>query len=224
MKHNLKAFLVALLCGLLASCAFITVNVYFPEKDVKQAYKSLDEKLLGKGGEAQPAAPAPQTPPPVEQDKAPEVKPQSRLLPFDLVPRAHAADNQVEALVNELSGMPDVQKAYGEMRTRLTRLDALRDSGAVGESNQGLVSIRDKSRLTPEDEALVKAENDNRKTVIAGMARAILRTGGQAEARASIDKLLPKAAATFAEIRRDAARSGWWVQAANGPSARWIRK
>ena len=29
-----------------AACAIITVNVYFPEKDVKAAYKSLEDDLL----------------------------------------------------------------------------------------------------------------------------------------------------------------------------------
>ena len=29
-----------------AACAIITVNVYFPEKDIKSAYKSLEDELL----------------------------------------------------------------------------------------------------------------------------------------------------------------------------------
>ena len=51
MPKQMIKWLIAALCGLLVSCAIITVNVYFPEKDVKQAYKSLDEMLL-KGDEA----------------------------------------------------------------------------------------------------------------------------------------------------------------------------
>ncbi len=50
MFANIVKWFVAALCGLLAACAVITVNVYFPEKDVKQAYKSLDEMLLKQGG------------------------------------------------------------------------------------------------------------------------------------------------------------------------------
>ena len=46
MRNRIMKWLSAGLCGLLVSCAIITVNVYFPEKDVKQAYKSLDEMLL----------------------------------------------------------------------------------------------------------------------------------------------------------------------------------
>ena len=46
MKKALTRWVIAAATGLLAACAFITVNVYFPEKDVKQAYQSLDEMLL----------------------------------------------------------------------------------------------------------------------------------------------------------------------------------
>ncbi len=63
--------------GLLAACAFITVNVYFPEKDVKQAYRSLDEMLLKQGGEEKKELS------PQEEEKAPEQKPVS-LLPAGL--------------------------------------------------------------------------------------------------------------------------------------------
>ena len=30
-----------------AACAVITVNIYFPEKDVKEAYKVLEKELMG---------------------------------------------------------------------------------------------------------------------------------------------------------------------------------
>ena len=80
LKQFLK-WLSAGLCGILAACAVITVNVYFPEKDVKQAYKSLDEMLLKQGGDAKPPAegqPAGEQPAGGEEKKG-EVKPQSSL-------------------------------------------------------------------------------------------------------------------------------------------------
>ena len=45
MKAFLK-WLCAGLCIFLAACAIITVNVYFPEKDVKEAYKALEKELM----------------------------------------------------------------------------------------------------------------------------------------------------------------------------------
>lgn len=221
MKVKFLKWLLAGGCGLLAACAIITVNVYFPEKAVKEAYKSLDEMLLKKNGEKAPT----DEKPPAEEQKAPEVKPQSGLfdeLPsFSLVPAAHAADNYADDLAVELSSMPEVLKAYDEIRARLPKLNALRDSGAVGETNQGLLTVRDKTKMTPEDDAVVKAVNENRKVVITGMARAILKINKQPETKAAINQVLSKAAASFADIRREAAKPGWWIQLQNG---RWVQK
>lgn len=214
MKTTFAKLLVSLCCGLFAACAIITVNVYFPEKDVKQAYKSLDEMLLKQDEKKAPE----------EEKKAPEEKPQSmnilRGVNFSLIPEAYAQGNVADELAIELSSMPEVLKAYDEMRERLPRLDALRESGAVGESSQGLVIARDKAKLGG-NEALMKAENENRKTVITGMAKAILKINKQKETKAALNQVLGQAAKTYADTKRDAAKPGWWVQLANG---RWVQK
>jgi hypothetical protein len=216
---------IAAACGLLAACAIITVNVYFPEKDVKQAYKSLDDMLLkqgnGKGATDQaPEQPAP-APPAGESPETP--KPQSRLLlpQISLVAAAYAAEENVaDELAVELSSMPEVLKAYDEMNKRLHELNRLRDSGAVGETNQGLVSIRDKAKAAGQDE-LVKAENENRKAVITGMAKAILKVNRQPVNDAGVKQVLGKAAATYAATKQEGAKAGWWIQLPNG---RWVQK
>lgn len=220
MRKQIIKWLSAALCGLLASCAIITVNVYFPEKDVKQAYKSLDEMLLKENGAKPPAEEAPAG----TEEKLEEGKPQSRLLDggfsLSLVSVAYAQEPVADELAIELSSMPEVLKAYDEMRMRLPQLNALRDSGAVGENKQGLIAVRDKARLAG-NEALVKAENDNRKTVVTGMAKAILKINKQPETREGINQVLGKAAAIYADIRREAAKPGWWVELANG---KWVQK
>ena len=223
MKMRMLKWLAAGVCGMLAACAIITVNVYFPEKDVKQAYKSLDEMLLKQGQEQQT------TPPAAGEEKPPEtkpveVKPQSMLeekhFGFSLIGEARAAENIADALAVELSSMPEVLKAYEEMNARLPQLNALRDSGAVGLSNQGLITVRDNARVG-DKQGLVKAENESRKTVISGMARAILKINKQPATDANFKQVLGKAAASYAEIKRDEARPGWWIQLANG---RWVQK
>jgi uncharacterized protein YdbL (DUF1318 family) len=215
MPRNLIRWLLTGLVGLLTACAIITVNVYFPEKDVKQAYKSLDEMLLKQGGG--------ETKEPVPAEQKDEVKPQSRLrLPvsLELVSEAHAAEKVADELAVELSSMPEVLKAYDEIRARLPELNTLRESGIVGETNQGLVAIRDKARGAGKEE-LVKAINDNRKVVITGMAKAILKVNKQPFSEAGLKQVLPKAAATFATIRQEGAKPGWWIQLPNG---RWVQK
>ena len=221
MKIKLFKWLLAGGCGLLAACAIITVNVYFPEKAAKEAYKSLDDMLL-KNEAGKPPAGSQQ---PGEEQKRPETKPQSNLfkaLPaFSLTAVAHAAESEADALAVELAGMPEVNKAYEEMSQRLPRLTTLFDSGAIGLTNQGLVSVRDKAKVNASDEGLVAAENKNRKTVISSMAKAIIKMAKQNETKAAMDQVMGKAAASYADIKRDAAKAGWWMQLQN---SRWVQK
>jgi hypothetical protein len=216
MRKMLTRWSLAGAVGLLAACAFITVNVYFPEKDVKQAYKSLDEMLLKKGIPQQ----EPSEKPPAGEQESPDQKPVSLLPSFGLVAEAAAQDDLSDRLASELSGMPEVQKAYDEMRARLPQLNALRDSGAVGESANGSVVVRDPAKAGA-SQALVQAENNNRKTVILAMAKAILRINKQPETKEALQQVSGKAATTFADARREEARQGWWIQLANG---RWVQK
>jgi hypothetical protein len=221
MKTRFLRWLLACSCFLLAACAVITVNVYFPEKAAKEAYKSLDEMLLKTDDSKSPSGPkAPATAP-----ADPQAKPQSRLfdeLPvFSLIPAAYAADNEAEQLAVELSSMPEVLKAYDNMSSRLPRLNQLFASGAVGLTNQGLVTVREKTKATPQDETMLAGENQDRKTVVMSMAKAILKLNKQKESKAALDQVLAKAAATFADTKREAAQRGWWVQLQNG---RWVQK
>ena len=126
MKSVISKWLLATTCFLLAACAVITVNVYFPEKAAKEAYKSLDDMLL-KGGTKPPAGqPAPTAP------AQPQAQPQSRLLDnFSLVTPAYADESEADKLAIELSSMPEVLKAYDDMSRRLPRLQQLFASGGV---------------------------------------------------------------------------------------------
>lgn len=224
MKNKLMKLLLGLACVSLAACAVITVNVYFPEKAAKEAYKSLDDMLLKSGDK--PATPA--TPPGLPP-AAPGDKPQSRLfdrLPeFSLVTEAFAADTDADAdaLAVELSSMPEVLKAYDDMSKRLPRLNALFASGSVGLSKQALVVVPPsaKGKLSAQDEALVSAENQSRKTVVMSMAKAILKLQKQKESKEALNQVMGKAAATYAETKREAAQPGWWMQLQND---RWVQK
>jgi uncharacterized protein YdbL (DUF1318 family) len=237
MFANIVKWFVAALCGMLVACAVITVNVYFPEKDVKEAYKSLDDMLLKQGGdankpaeaqpaEAQPAGgePAGTQPPDSEEKKQPEVKPQSSLggtrFEFSLVATANAADEIADELAVEMSSMPEVLKAYDQIRASIPKINVLRDSGAIGENKQGLLTIRDPARLGG-NEALVKSVNESRKVVITGMAKAILKVNKQPATNAALNQVMGKAAAMFADVRHEKAKPGWWIELPNG---RWVQK
>ena len=197
--------LSVILCFIIASCAVITVNIYFPEKDVKEAYKVLEKELMDtdkKPGETQ------------------EGKPQSSL-GFEFVPSLYAQESGLADKISEIvKKMPDVVEAYRQMGTRIADTDRLRDSGAVGEGNNGLLVEREGS-IAPADKKIVEMENANRKTVMNGMAKAIIRINRVPENEENLRQVVPQATQQFASIRRDSAKKGWWVQDPNG---NWSRK
>ena len=221
MYVKIIKWLLAGMCALLAACAIITVNVYFPEKAVKEAYKSLDDMLLKDGADKAPGA----VKQPGIDPGATDGKPQSSL--FNVLPAfsfcavAHAAENYADDLAIELAGMPEVVKAYEDMNKRLPRLTSLFDSAAVGLTSQGLITVRDKTRITSQDEQLVTLENQSRKLIVNSMAKAILKLTKVKESKEALDQVLGKAAATYADTKREASKPGWWIQLPNG---RWIQK
>lgn len=205
MKGKLKV-LTAVLFFMLVSCAVITVNIYFPEKDVKEAYKTLEKELMGTDKKM--------------DEKKPAGKPESSIR-FELITSAYAQEAGLADKITEIvKKMPDVVSAYKEMGARIADIDRLRESGAIGEGNNGLLLVRE-GTLTPDDQKLADLENENRKTVMKGMAKAIIRINRVPENEANLKQVMPQAVEQFASIRRDSAKKGWWIQDADG---NWTKK
>lgn len=205
MKTGSK-FITALIFFVIVSCAVITVNIYFPEKDVKEAYKALEEELMKTDEEP--------------GDKKSDAKPESSIR-FEFIPKAYAQDSDLADKISSIvKKMPDVVNAYKEMGERLPEIDRLRDAGIVGEANNGMLVVRE-GKLTPEEKKLVDRENENRKTVIRGMAKAIVRINRVQETEENIKQVMPQAVEQFAAVRRESAKAGWWIQDANG---NWTKK
>jgi len=204
MKSKIKFFSAVLLFTLVA-CAVITVNIYFPEKDVKEAYKTLEKELMGTDK---------------KDETKPEAKPESSIR-FELTASAYAQESGLsEKLSDLMKKMPDVVNAYKEMGARVADIDRLRDGGIVGEGNKGLLVIRE-GTLSPADKTLVDMENNNRNTVMNGMAKAMVRINRDKENEENLKKVKPQAVEYFASLRRDSAKKGWWMQ---DPSGNWARK
>jgi uncharacterized protein YdbL (DUF1318 family) len=205
MKRKAK-LLAAVIFSVLVSCAVITVNIYFPEKDVKEAYKALEQELMGTEQKI--------------EEKKPEGKPESSIR-FEFVTSAYAQDQGTATKITEIiKKMPDVVNAYKEMGGRIADIDRLRDSGQVGEGNKGLLVVRE-GALSAGDQQLFTMENENRQTVMKGMAKAIIRINRAPENEANLKQIMPQAVEQFASIRRDEAKKGWWIQDASG---NWIKK
>lgn len=224
MRRHRKQLVMFTLSALLsfAACAVITVNVYFPEKDVKSAYKSLEEELL-------------QPTPKKEKKEAPGQSPTSSLRQgqqstlavirtwrVTLVSEAMAQDDLARRITQEIKGYPEVIAAYGGVGRRRDRLNQLRDQGLVGEAKDGKAALRANPPQVGEAEAaLLLEENGDREVIINGMAKAILKLTQQEGTSANLARVKTQAADTFASIRHEAAHPGWWVQIPNGT---WTRK
>jgi hypothetical protein len=53
------------------------------------------------------------------------------------------------------------------------------------------------------------------------MAKAIVKLNLQRDIKAPLEQVLPRAAASYAETKREEAKPGWWLQLPNG---RWVQK
>ena len=195
----------------IAACAIITVNVYFPEKDVKSAYKSLEDELL---------EPTPKT-----KDTAPSPKPSSRLerkpllavaghWRLALVADAFAQDDLSQRITEEIKNYPEVVAAYKGLGQRLGKLDELRTKKLVGEGNDGKIAVR--GQVGDVDKKLIEEENADREVIIGGMAKAILKLTKQEASSANLANVKTQASETFASLRRDRAKPGWSIQLPDG--------
>ena len=182
--------------GLAFVVACITVNIYFPEATVKQAAAEIvDEIRKTDAAKKAPEAVA-QLPAPRESS------------PFSLVPAAYA---QQETTVST----PAIRALKDSMRARFASLKPFFDAGNIGESNKGLLEVRDEAGLNLQAKAalrnLVKDENSDRTQLYAEVAKALNIEASQIE---KIQKI-------FAAEWEKSASAGWWVQQEGG---NWVKK
>jgi hypothetical protein len=122
-----------------AACAIITVNVYFPEKDVKAAYKDLEDELLEQAPKKPESAPSPK--PSSGLDRR-SILAAGGLLRVALVAEAFAQDDLSARIAEEIRKDPDVVAAYKRIGQKLGRLNELREGGLVVEGKDGKVAVR----------------------------------------------------------------------------------
>lgn len=182
--------------GLLIALACITVNIYFPEATVKQAAAEIVDEIRKTEGEK----------------KAPEaltVLPEpARASRFTLVPMAYAQEATSVST-------PAIRALKESMKNRFPTLKPYFDAGNVGETNKGLLEVRDETGLNLQAKAAlrnaVRDENGDRTKLYAEVAKALNIEASQIE---KIQKI-------FAEEWAKSAAAGWWVQNEAGA---WAKK
>lgn len=191
-----------------ALTACVTINVYFPAAEAKEAAREFVEKVIG--DEAQPdAAPRPQEKP---NGQSASIAPPQRTLASRIdwlglvgIGSAHA---QGQPDINIKT--PAIQAIQSRMSSRFDgQLRPHFDSGALGFANDGTVAVRDASKIPlPQRVAVNQAVADQNRD-----AKAVYREIAVANDHPEWEQQIR---AVFTRQWIDSARSGWWVQDAGG--------
>jgi len=178
----------------LVLCACVTINVYFPAAEAREAAREFVENVIG--DEAAPPPPA--TP----GDGGMATRP-ARFDPWMLLGIGSA---QAQAQPDITIRTPAIQAIQSRMESRFSSvLRAQFDSGALGFGGDGMIVVRDPSRLAIKDRVAVNAavadDNRDRKAVY----REIAVANGHPEWEPQIREV-------FARQWIASARPGWWYQ------------
>jgi len=178
---------------MLVSC--VTINIYFPAAAAEKAADRIIEDVWGP--ETQPQ----QSPETEQQDQSSLILPKSLALTvLDwVIPQAAAAEPNIN--INS----PAITSIQAQMKARHDNLKAYYDNGAVGLTDDGLITVHDAKAISLKDRnkvnGLVADENKDRKALYAEIARA----NGHPEWQDDIQQ-------TFAKRWISNANKGWWYQ------------
>ncbi|NYZ63110.1 YdbL family protein [Luteimonas deserti] len=179
----------------LALTACVTINVYFPAAEAKEAAREFVENVIG---DQAPAGTAPATPPPGGgmAQRAP------RFDAWMLLGIGNAQAQTPDITIRT----PAIQAIQSRMEQRFNgTLRPHFDSGALGFGGNGLIVVRDASELPIRDRVAINTavadDNRDRQAVY----REIAVANGHPEWEAQIRDV-------FARQWIASARSGWWYQ------------
>ena len=192
----------------LVAAACLTINVYFPEAQIKDLSQQIEEAVKKQAAEQG----ATETPaPPAETPKEPGASSSLLDLLVGATP-AYAAEGVAQPEITN----PAIRKIIDARASRLADIDKYKAMGVIGESNQALLEIRNLEavsdlRARAEVQRLVKAENADREQLFKEIAAA-----------KNVDlSQLPKIRETYATTLRQDARPGDWIQM---PDGSWKQK
>jgi hypothetical protein len=182
----------------LALSACVTINVYFPAAEAREAAKEFVEKVIG--DEAGTAAP-----------KSEEGKPGGGMAArFDPLMLIGISPAYAQSTPDITLKTPAIQAIQSRMTSRFDgTLRKHFDSGALGFSNGGEVTVRDAAKIALGERVAVNQavaeQNRDAKAVYREIAVANKHPEWEAQIRS-----------VFARQWADSAKAGWWYQDAGG--------
>ena len=179
----------------LAAC--ITVNVYFPAPEVREAAEKIVDETWGEGASTEPVTPG--------QSGAGKPSWFSALGPAP----AYGADIDINV------STAAIRTLIANEKKRAKELKPYLSAGSVGIGRNGMLVVRNLDNVPLREQAtirrLVEAENRNRESLYREIAKA--NDFG--------DDRVPEIQRIFAETWIKKAEKGWWVQK---PDGTWAQK
>lgn len=198
-----RSFMLVLALGLLGC---VTINLYFPEGEVKDLAQQIETEVQEKAAE-DGTVPAAEDQPPASPEPSPRSAATTGPLDFLLGVSVVEAQSVPEPEVTN----PAIRKIIDSRAARLGDVNRYKGTGVIGENNKGLLEARKLESITDLRERaavqqVVRAENTDREQLYKEIA-----------AVKNIDlSQLDKIRATYAETLRANARPGDWIQLPDG--------
>ena len=189
-----------------ALTACVTINVYFPAAEAKEAAREFVEKVIG--DDAQPA-PKPQEKPGGQSAYVPSAE-HSLASRIDWLSLVGIGTAQAQGQPDITIKTPAIQSIQARMAQRFDgQLKAHFESGALGIANDGTIDVRDAAKIPlPQRVGVNQAVAEQNRD-----ARAVYREIAVANDHPEWEQQIR---AVFARQWVDSARPGWWVQDAGG--------
>ena len=198
-KQIVKYLALPLLAFIVISCAVITVNVYFPTEAVEEAAEKIIDEIQG-GEDAQSTA--------GNSDQQSFFK---MSMPFNVFSGSTVYADEINLNLTT----PVIRKLIDSMKSRNAKIMQFKDKGAIGETNDGMLSIREMDGLGGEEirtvKRLLRAENNDREALYKEL------TAANKIDPADIDKVK----SIFARTLKSKAKPGHWYHDEKG---NWTQK
>ncbi len=193
-----KSIFVAGIAVALSALTCVTVNVYFPAAEVQRAADKIVEDVRGTESSSTSS----------------EIPPQESTL-RDTLKMMLSLEKTAYAQADINVTTPNIRALKASLKERFPSLKPLYEAGVIGETNDGLLSIRSLEGLSLKEKAdtkkLVEAENSDREKLYTEIAKA----------NDLPSDTIPQIKELFANSWIKDAKPGWWIQKDNGE---WVKK
>lgn len=182
----------------IALTACVTINVYFPAAEAKEAAKEFVEKVIGEDAAKKKSD---------EGGGGGMASLLQRIDPLSLVGIGTAhAQGQPDITIRT----PAIQAIQARMESRFDNtLKAHFDAGALGFTSDGLVSVRDAAKIALKDRVAANQAVADQNRDAKAVYREVAVANGHPEWEGQIREV-------FSRQWIESARSGWWYQDAGG--------